>query len=106
MKNLLVYADGRVEDARYELEGVYFIKSEMVDGDLWQRTFEVHAALAGDPKDPERITARTMVGIERNFELKRTRAQLAEDDAKRRAETMKRALWGIANYPGDDGDGG
>lgn len=101
IKNLLVYADGRVEDAGYELLGAYFIRPVMVDGDMWRREFQIHCAGAMDPTDPEKFSARTMVGIERSFTLSVTGAEMAKRKAESDDATMKRVLWGIANYPGD-----
>ena len=101
VRHLLVYADGRVEDAKTELCGLYFIKSELVDGDHWIRKFEIRLARTVDPKNPERLKVCTMVGVEVSFTLNSTRAEMAARAAKRRSESMKQCLWGIANYPGD-----
>ena len=101
-KHLLVYADGRVEDAGQELLGIYFVKSETVDGDHWEREFEIHLAHDGRRGGPnQEPNACSMVGIERSFVIKRTLAQIMKDDAERRTQVMRQCLWGIANHPGD-----
>jgi hypothetical protein len=101
VKNLLVYADGRIEDAGQELLGRQFIQMENVDGDWWQRTFTIHCASDGRGVVPK---VYSLVGIETEFRLTRTRAQVAKDDEERRAKVMRECLWGIANYPGDDAE--
>jgi hypothetical protein len=102
VKHLLVYADGRVEESRQPLEGLYFIKCEKVDGDLWNRKFEIHLAHDGlDAREPKTCS---MVGLEVSFKLVETAADGARRRAEREAETMKKVLWGIRNYPGDKDD--
>lgn len=100
-KNVLVYADGRIEEIRDDLVGLYFIKPEDVNGDLWQRKFRVHMARTIDPRNPEKLAARTMVGIEEDFVLTETAAEAAKRRAEHDARVMRECLWGIANYPGD-----
>ncbi len=101
VKHLLVFADGRVEDAGTELLGNRFIKPEMVEGDLWYREFQVDWATSAERPDGRDPKVCSMVALERSFTLQKTRAQLAEADAESRAKTMERCLWGIRNYPGD-----
>lgn len=96
-KNILVYADGRVEVLKQVLVGMHFIKPEVVDGDWWERTFDVD--YVEDPTVPGGALA---VGREKSFVKRYTRAEIEKMDAERRAETMKKVLWGIRNYPGDD----
>lgn len=97
-KNVLVYADGRIEEIKQDLVGARFLKTEIVEnGDHWLREFDVNYAHgAGEGGD---VVA---VGLERSFALDRTREQVDQMMAEFRAGTMRKALWGIANYPGDD----
>ena len=90
VKNLLVYADGRVVETKDALRGfLKFVVPEMVDGDLWLRTFNVVAAQSGGGPPI------TMIGVERSFELDRTKEQLAEDRAERRDHVMGRIVKSI-----------
>ncbi len=97
VKNILVYADGRTVELTQELLGARFIKPEVrPNGDWWYREFEVHLAMSAE--DGPYVA----VGTECGFYLSRTAAEVARADEERRRKTMRAALWGIANYPGDD----
>jgi hypothetical protein len=91
VKHVLVYADGRIVDAGTELLGNRFIRHEMVDGDLWEREFQVDWATSGHHSDP----TCTMVALERTFVLKRTAKQLAQEHEEHRAKVMKQVLDGV-----------
>ena len=94
-KNILVYADGSIEEISQPLEGMKFIQPRVIDGALWCREFEIRLATSGGnpPKGPC-----TMVGIETSFRLTKTAENMVRERAEWSAETMKMALWGIANY--------
>lgn len=96
-KNILIYADGRVVVQKQMLLGMYFISMEDVNGDLWERTFEVEPI-----KDPTVAGGAIMVGREKSFEMKVTAEERGKREGERRARVMRECLWGIANYPGDD----
>ena len=98
VKSVIVYADGTVKESKSILEGAHWIETEMVNGDMWRRTFDVDCARRQMPGQEPVLT---FVAVERDFVLSRTREQLAADRAEWDARTMKAALWGIANYPGD-----
>jgi len=90
-KNVLVYADGRIEEVEHQLVGDRFIKAEVKsNGDVWHREFHCEPAFNSDDGPY------TRVAVEQRFDLHRTAAQVAEWAAREREGTMRRVLQGLS----------
>jgi hypothetical protein len=91
-KNILVYADGRIEELKQDLVGASFIKAEMVDGEFWEREFDVQCAM--NIRDGERAPY-SMVALEVGFRRKYTTEEWEAFQAKQANDRHRRVMRGL-----------
>ena len=92
-KNLLVFADGHVEEIADELLGHTFVRAEQRNGERWERRFRCHLAIGVDPSRPERHPKLySMVGVESEYVRIWTREEWAAKDDEFRARMRRSQL--------------